>query len=434
MIEGAETLAEAATNRALADAAIRGSIFPCVPTGPADDLCLRAFIRSFGKRVFRRALADDEVARYAALGSYSTEDANFDTGAGLVMRAMLQHPRFLYRLERPVASGALDGYDIAARLSFLIWGSIPDEALLAQAEGGTLLAPEGRRAAAARMLLDPRAVDRWDQFHAFWLGYFQLPLPASLTVPMRAESRALVQDVIFDRRADYSELFLSTRTRIGDDLAAHYSLPLSGTTAPTWVDYGTSGRRGILSQGSVLAAFSKFADTSPTRRGLFIRTRLLCGEIAPPPPTVNVDQPPPLTGSPCKVDRYAAHRSNAGCASCHSQMDPIGFGLENYDKTGKYREVEPNLPQCAIAGKGEVTGVGTFRGPAELAGLLTSSGRLESCVARQVYRFAIGRKDTPDEAGNVAALARSLGNKRALTEMLLDLAGSDAMAMTGGGR
>src|SRR6185503_20729282 len=124
-------------------------------------------------------------------------------------------------------------------------------------------------------------------------------------------------------------------------LAAHYGLPAPAGGGPAWVPYGADPRRGILSHGAVLAAGAKFDDTSPTLRGVFVRNRLLCQVVPPPPPNVAVDEPPQSVTSRCKVDRYAAHRTGS-CASCHSQTDPISFGLENYDRSGAYRATDKN--------------------------------------------------------------------------------------------
>ena len=202
------------------------------------------------------------------------------------------------------------------------------------AASGALATADGRRAAARQMLADPRGQRRVQQFHAFWLAYDQLPLAPEMAGPMRAETDALVARVVFERKGDYFDLFRSTETFVTDALATHYGLPAPGSTSGAWVSYGASPRRGILSHGTLLAAGAKFDDTSPTLRGVFVRNRLFCQTIPPPPPTVAVDEPPPVTSSPCKVDRYAEHRSG-GCATCHNQTDPIGFGLENYDRTGR---------------------------------------------------------------------------------------------------
>jgi hypothetical protein len=156
----------------------------------------------------------------------------------------------------------------------------------------------------------------------------------------------------------------------------------------------------------VLSAFSKFTDTSPTQRGIFVRTRLLCQEIKQPPPSVAADKPPPANQSTvCKVDRYAAHRMSSSCAGCHSLTDGIGFGLENYDIAGRYRAHDDGLAQCPIDGHGELLGVGTFQGPKELGALLMEQDLVGPCMLHQFVQFALGRKPSAEEAASIDALS-----------------------------
>jgi hypothetical protein len=152
----------------------------------------------------------------------------------------------------------------------------------------------------------------------------------------------------------------------------------------------------LLSHGTFLSVGAKFGDTSPTQRGKLVRTQLFCQEIPKPPPDlmVDVDEPP---GDPnaCKIERYDMWKRDA-CATCHASMDPIGFGLEQYDATGAFRTAEVDRPECVIDGEGDFVGVGTFNGPAELAALALESGLVEDCVAQQLYRFSIGRTELDD--------------------------------------
>jgi hypothetical protein len=238
---------------------------------------------------------------------------------------------------------------------------------------------------------------------------------------MEAESNALIERVVFDDKTAWLDVFRSKETFVDDTVARHYGLPSPGTAAK-WVPYGTTGRQGLLSHGTFLSVAGKFNDTSPTQRGILIRERLLCQHIPPPDPSmmVNVDEPP-KGDAVCKYDRYAMHRAG-GCAACHSLMDPVGFGLENYDTTGKYRATEPNLPQCRIAGQGELVGVGAFRGPAELANLLLQTGELDRCAVAQLYQFASGRKEqNADDKAFIDLLTRRFRDKsHRFDELLLE--------------
>jgi hypothetical protein len=433
LVEAAETLAAEAAARALAEPAVRDKIVPCTPTGAGDVACLRQFVTSFGRRALRRPLLEDEIQRYLAFSSFAVEEDNFDSAVELVLRALLQDVEFLYRIEvgEPV-SGApgvfrLNDFEVATRLSYFLLGTTPDDALLDLAASGKLKAPADVRAAAATLLTDPRARERIERFHALWLGFHQLPHPAELTSAMRAESAALIDRVVFDEKLDYFELFRSNETFLNEVLSGHYGLDAPSSPEGAWVSYADSGRKGILSHGSVLSAFGKFADTSPTQRGIFVRTRLLCEPLNPPPPNVDADQPPEGGTSPCKIDKYKEHASVGSCKACHMQMDPIGFGLENYDKAGRYRATEEGKPECPISGDGALDGVGEFNGPGELADLLIASGKLEACLVRQVYRFAVGRRERSEDMPILQGVeANFTSSGHAFDALLLDIVSTES--------
>jgi hypothetical protein len=430
LVEAAESIAEDAVQRALADEAIRATIVPCTPSAPDDASCLKTVIARFGRRALRRPLTAEEIADYLTLGSYATETGDFYTGVELVLRAMLQDTEFLYRVEmgEPVAAipgvFKLTGYEMATRLSYFILGTTPDDALLDLAQAGSLDSPDGVRAAAGTLIRDPRARLRVEWFHALWLAFYVLPNP-DLTPDLRKETAALINRVVFDEPTDYFELFLADETFITPKLAEHYGLPSPANPDGDWVPYGDNPRRGILSHGTVLSAQAKFADTSPTRRGKYIRNFLMCQDIGPPPPNVDADNPP-KNDSPCKADKYAQH-GTGGCISCHKLMDPVGFGLEQYDKNGKYREYDEGLPECPISGNGIVDGVGEFNGPGELGALLVSSGALEECTVTQLYRFAMGRKVEASDAVVVEQLAtRFKDGGHAFDELLVDIVSTES--------
>ena len=411
-VESMEQLSIDVANRLIDDPQRVGLVVPCTPTGAGDTACFRTFIESFGRRAFRRPLATEEVDAYMTLQAYSTEaiaevDNDFYTGVALVISAMLQDPEFLYRLEIGTPTtvdgvNKLTDYEIATRISYLLWGTTPDDALLDAAEAGQLSEPADRVASIERLLGDDRAKTQLHRYHAMWLGYRGIPHGQELVDAFNMETSALIDRVVFEEQSSYIELFTSGQTYVDDFLAAHYGLP-APAGGEGWIDYGDSGRAGILSHGSVLAAFSKFTDTSPTQRGILISERLRCIEIPTPPPTVDADNPPGNPDDPtaCKEQRYAAHREIESCAACHNLMDPIGMGLENYDIAGVFRANDEGKPDCTISGQGELPGVGTFSGPGELADRLVESGELESCVTQQYMTYVLGR---PLQSGDDAML------------------------------
>ncbi len=431
LVDTLDTLAETAATRALADPGRRAQIVGCTPAGPDDTGCLRSFIAAFGKRALRRPLRDDEIARYLALQSYSIEDRNFYAGVALVIRTMLQDPEFIYQVQigEPVKGAPgivkLSELEMASRLSFFLLGSPPPPSLIEQAQAGKLTTSAARREAAARLLESPRAKERVNWFHAQWLRYYQLPFSPELTAAFRTETDALVQKVVFGKQ-DYLTLFRSPETFLTGALAKHYGLPSPASASGGWVSYGDSPRRGILSHGAFLAVGAKFDDTSPTIRGRFVREYLMCEDIPPPPPNVNADQAPKGSGSQCKADRYSDH-ADVGCASCHRLMDPIGFGLDAYDRAGLFRKTDAGLPQCSVTGDGEVAGVGAFNGPAALGELLIKSGKLEPCLIRQLYRFAMARKETTLDEPTIGRYAELFARGgRAFDQLLVEIASSAA--------
>lgn len=295
LIDSLEGLATDVAARAVSTPELRALLVPCTPSGPGDADCFRDVAEGFVSRAFRRPVASEELDAYATLLEFATEDNpdvqhDFYTAVELLVRSVLQDPEFLYRIEIGADTGdarvfALSEHEIAARMSYLLWGSTPDDALRAEAEAGRLADATARVEIAREMLADDRARDQLHRFHAMWLGYRAIPHPAELTSAFNRETSALLDRVVFDEPQSYLNLFTFPETHLDATLADHYGLP-QPSGGEGWVEYGDSGRAGILSHGSVLSAFSKFTDTSPTQRGIFVRTRLLCQEIPRPPANV----------------------------------------------------------------------------------------------------------------------------------------------------
>jgi hypothetical protein len=398
LIASADSLAGEIAGAVIADSTKRDAIMPCAPSGPDDLACFREFVATFGRRAFRRPLEATEVDRFAELFAHAQTAGDFWVAVDSALRAFLEHPAFLYRVElgTPVAGQEgvfrLTDYELATRLSYLLWGSTPADWLLDSAKSGQLATAEGLRAVTAQLLSDDRAHERIARFHSMWLGYEKLPHATSLAEAMQLETGALLDRVVFEDKLPWIELLRSSETYLTPELAEHYGLPAPSGEAG-WVDYGDSGRQGLLSQGSFLSAAAKFDDTSPTQRGLLIRTRLFCQEINQPPPDlmVNTDMPPEGPDpDACKTERYVMWKTD-GCKLCHTLLDPVGFGLESYDQAGRFRTHEPDRPDCPIDGQGTLEGVGAFQGPAELSELMIQHGGVDACVAIQMLRFTVGR-------------------------------------------
>jgi hypothetical protein len=431
--EALQQLAELVTERVLADTAQRSRILGCTPTGPDDTACLKSFIESFGRRALRRPLTLDDTTAFLAFQTFTKDKGDFYEAVRVVLRAMLQHPEFIYRMEfgTEVADHPglfrLNDWEIASRLSYFLLGSGPTVELLDLAAAGQLSTPAQVRDAAAALLTNPRTREIIHAFHSQWLGYSQIKAPsASLQLAMQTETKGLVDRVVFDRKEPWLNLFRSAETLVNDELAAHYGLTPAGSTTATWVNYGTSGRKGILSHAAFLTNGIKFGDTSPTQRGKFIRNRLLCQEVLPPPPDVPADPPPAADSGHCKTDRYKVHATSSVCAGCHKLMDPLGFGLENYDAVGKFRSVEPDAADCPISGDGNLEGVGNFNGPAGLSDLLIQSGQLESCVVQQLFKSAWGRPASGEDMPYLEIVAAQFHFDGHFDDLILDFVSNEA--------
>ena len=435
LIEAAKNLADVAGTRVMTDAVMKQRLAGCNPSGAGDEACLKSFVASFGRRTLRRPLTPTEVDAYVAkVRPHAIEANDFWKGVSLVVRAMLQDLEFLYRAEigQPVIGRPtlfkLTGPEVASRLSFFLWGTGPDDALLDAATSGERLgSPEAIKRQAERMLADPRAQRGISRFHGMWLGYERQPPPAPLTTAMAAETDALIQRVIFKEKRPWLDLFRMKETYVDATLAAHYGLPAPAGGAG-WVSYGSSGRQGILSHGSFLGVERKHEDTSPTMRGQFIRTRLLCTVVPPPPASLNVDVDSIPTEGNCKSDRYSMWKKD-GCAGCHLLMDPIGQGLENFDRLGRYRTEAPSdagKTGCEIQGQGQLNmGGGTsmdFVGVSGLSERLVESGALESCLVTQLGSFLLGRMPTTEESGLFGRVAgRFAAANHRFDSLLLDV-------------
>lgn len=438
LISSLDALAEDVAERFVADENRRDEVMPCAPLGAEDQACLRQFATEVGARVLRRPVTDADLTPWMALHGYAVEseegvENGFYTAVALIIRVWLQDPEFLYRVEMGQPSDVsgvfdLEPYEIATRMSLLLWAEPPDEALLKAAADGDLQLEAGRRQVAAVMLEDERAREQLRRFHSMWLGYRAIPHTAELVEAFARETNALIDRVVFEDQASYMQLFQAEETYVDGMLAEHYGLP-APDGGGAWVPYGDTGRAGILSHGSVLAAFSKFSDTSPTQRGIFVRTRLMCDEISPPPPQVDVDQPPGQDDALCKYDRYSQHRAVTSCASCHDGMDPIGFGLERFDVGGRLREHDDGLPECSIDGVGNVPGLGEFSGPQELSNLLIEAQEIDDCFVRQFYQFAIGRQLLAEDAlATDRLLADFRRSDHRLSDLLLNYVSSSEFA------
>ena len=394
------------------------TVLPCDPVKAGEDACAAQFIASFGQRAFRRPLAVAESTRLQQLYAWGKQKYDFSTGLQLVIQAALQSPRFLYRVEMgmpdPVKDQAdvtaLDSWEVASRLSFLIWSSIPDDELFAAAENDALHDAASIEKQARRMLEDPRARDAVANFHAQWLGLSRIATidkdasvyPAytpALRPLWEKETLSFLEHVVFDdAKGDVKTMLTAPYSMMNADLAAFYGVTGPKGEAFEQVSLDPKQRAGLLTQASLLAVNAKPNQSSPVHRGKFVRERLLCQPLPPPPNNVNI-QPPEVDPTATTRDKFAQHSSDPYCASCHKLMDPIGFGFESYDGIGEFRTTDHGLPVDAT---GALTGTrdsdGPFDGAVELAARLGESSEVRECVATQWFRFGYGHGEEKADA------------------------------------
>ena len=431
-------------------------LVPCAPAGPSDAACAEQFVRSFGRRTFRRPLADSEAGRYTELAlTVSTEQGDFLAGAQLVVEAMLQSPSFLMRFEYGPGSPN-ESYENAGKLSFFLWDTIPDEWLLDLAEKGELRGPEQVEAAARKMLDDPRARRAMGEFLGQWMRFdraektirdrkYYPQFTAEMAQAMTEETRRLFDHLVWGNR-DFRQFFTADYTFVNADLARIYGLPEPAEPFAA-TPYGPdSPRAGVLGQGTFLLLTSKPSETSPTERGLFVREHFLCQAVPPPPPGVNAALPPLTDAKPMtNRERLQVHLSSEACSGCHRLVDPIGLGLEKFDAIGQYRPVfhvsipptrdevkrkvktEATEYDLEIDTTGEIVGIpdSRFDSPRELGAILAEDEGCRKCLVKQVMRYALGREETmADRAEIDAALERFRESGFRFQELLLAVATS----------
>jgi len=398
--------------RATGDSLSRRRIFMCRPASAAQDApCARTIIARLATRAYRGDVSADQLR--VLVGFYEQARAkgeSFEAGVELAIRRLLVSPEFLYRIEAdPAASTAatsssyrLSAFELASRLSFFLWSSIPDEALLEAASRGALDTRSGVDAQVRRMLADPRAEALTQSFGAQWLHLRNLPssrpgetyalaFDETLRRSMQRETELLLDSVMRENRS-VLELLTADYTFLNERLAQHYRIPhIQGSHFRRVALPADSPRRGLLGHGSILTVTSPAIRTSPVIRGKWILSNVLGAPPPDPPPDV-----PALSDrrTQAKVqtmrERMARHRANAVCASCHNMIDPAGFALENFDAIGRWRTVDESYNP--IDASGALPDGTSFSSVSELRAALTRHPeRFAHTVTERLMTYALGR-------------------------------------------
>jgi uncharacterized protein DUF1592/uncharacterized protein DUF1588/uncharacterized protein DUF1595 len=410
--------ADTAAQAAVADPSRLAEWVPCVTT-MQDDTCYEEFAETFGRLVFRRPIIADEKTWIVDLAKAARDKFDFMQGIRYALRGMLQYPSFIYLEEvgETVADAVtprrqLNGYELASRMAFFLTDTTPDEELLDSVDpaGVGLGSLDDIRAQAQRLLEKPEAKATVERRLTEFL-YIDAVLSAQKSPDwypqfsdlvrgaMVEEAQRLITDVVWTRDGDVRDIFTADYTFVNDVLA-----PIYGFTPPapgqwkkvSWPE--EENRAGYLSMGAFLARASHSVTTSPTRRGTFIKDRILCEAVPPPDPSVNPVLPQPQPGDVPKTAKelLAAHTTNPTCKACHAQFDPYGIGLEHYDAIGAYRDTDAGQD---VDSTGEVDGFGAFESARDIAAILLSdeSQRVSKCIILNYFRGSLGHLETEGE-------------------------------------
>jgi hypothetical protein len=398
----------------------------CRPTAPGEEqACASRIVRDLSTQAFRRPVTSRDFERLMAFYTEGRAEGDFESGVATALEAILASPQFLFRLE-PVPTAAvagrpyrLDDLALASRLSFFIWGSGPDAALMKAATSGALSAPGGLERQVKRMLADPRSDALATRFAGQWLRLADVEqiLPDAILYPYfdRSLGRAMVREteLFFDSlvREDRSVLDLLTadHTFVNARLARHYGIANVTGNEFQRVTVGDE-RRGLLGKGSVLLLTSVADRTSPVMRGKWVMEVLMGSPPPPPPPNVPGLEETKATGATRMLtvrERMEQHRANPACRSCHRVIDPLGLALENFDVTGKWRIKDNGAP---VDPTGELYDGTPMDGPAGLrAALLKHQDVFVLSFTESLLTYALGRRIEAADMPMVRRVVRDAG-------------------------
>jgi hypothetical protein len=422
------------------------TLLPCDPTqggSSGETACAQQFIGAFGLRAFRRPVTTDEATTFFNLYSAGRMGGAFADGVALVIEGMLQSADFLYRVEATDPTAPLTStspvapYEMATRLSYFLWGTLPDQTLFDAAAANQLATADQVRTQVTRMLADPRAHQAVASFHGEWLSTGVVlgvdkdkTMFPEFTDAIRADMQqeiATFVDQVFWTDGRYESLMSAPYSYMNAELAQFY-----GVTPPTGTGFqkvmlDPTQRAGIVTSPAILASNAKPNQTSPVLRGKFVREQFLCQQLPSPPANLVIVVPQVTPGSTTR-QRFAMHEQQSSCAACHQLMDGMGLGFEQYDPLGRWRTTDQGLP---IDASGKIVSTddidGDFVGGVALAGKLAGSTEARGCLVREWFRFANGRSEIPADQCTLQSLNDQFDAEgHDMRQLLTNIAMSDA--------
>ena len=397
-------------------------VFVCQPvSGDAEEPCAREILSRLARRAYRRPVVDADVETLMRFFAIGREDGSFEAGIQLALERLLVSPSFLFRVEADpprATNGAyrISGFELASRLSFFLWSSMPDDMLLEAAERGALADPAVREEQVRRMLADPRASALVDNFVGQWLAVRNLrdvvpdsglfpEFDENLRLAFQRETQLFMESMFREDRP-LTELLDADYTFVNERLARHYGIPKVYGNRFRRVPLGNGQRGGLLGHGSILTVTSYPNRTSPVLRGKWLLENFFGAPPPAPPPDIPALRENTATRAPRSVRaRLEEHRRQPACATCHAQMDPLGFALESYDPIGAWRTTDADAPIDAVATLPDGTQV---EGPAGLRQLLLDRHELfAQTVTEKLLTYALGRELEHYDAPVVRTIMRA---------------------------
>jgi hypothetical protein len=446
LAEGYVSAAQKLSENVLAELPQR---LPCATAAAASDMaaqeaCTQQLIDQLGPKAYRRPLTTDERARLLSTFRAGRAFLDFESSIGAVLESMLLSPQFLYRVEdgTPVDGDPsvlkVDAWGMASRLSYFLWASMPDDALLTAAKEGRLATAADVRREAERMYGSERSRAVVRYFNRTWLELSGVDgqhkdatafpdYTDEIGPLLRIQTETFTENLYFTPGGTLSELFTAPYTFMNRPLAQFFGV--SGPAGDTFekVELDPTKHAGVLTEAALLSHFATADRTHPILRGVFVRRKVLCHELPDPPPGITDGRGTVVDPNATERERLAVHRMNPTCATCHQFIDPVGLAFENFDATGRWRDLEAGEP-VDVSGNLDNTDVpGPLNGAVELSHRLAKSEQVRECMTLNWFRFANGRGDTPDDECSMAHVNQIFSQSGGdLRELVLSMTQTDA--------